>query len=101
MSDYVHLHVHTQYSLLDGACRVEQLAQKAKEYGMTALGMTDHGNIFGAVDFYQQVTKVGIKPIIGMEAYIAPRSMHNKEGKADADYHHLTLLAKNEIDIKT
>ncbi len=67
-SDFVHLHVHTQYSLLDGACRIKNLIQKAVDYKMPALGITDHGNLFGAIDFYQTATAMGVKPVIGCEA---------------------------------
>ena len=70
-ADFVHLHLHTQYSLLDGACQLDRLIAKAKEYKMPALAMTDHGNLFGAVDFYAQASKEGIKPIIGCELYMA------------------------------
>ncbi len=93
-SDFVHLHVHTQYSLLDGACHVEDLVHKAADSGMKALGMTDHGNMFGAIHFYQAAKKVGIKPIIGCEAYIAPggRFEKNSDQKSIA---HLLLLAKD------
>ena len=73
-ADFVHLHLHTQYSLLDGACQLDRLIAKAKEYKMPALAMTDHGNLFGAVDFYAQASKEGIKPIIGCELYMAPGS---------------------------
>ena len=69
-TDFVHLHVHTQYSLLDGACRIKNLIQKAADYKMPALGMTDHGNLFGAIDFYQTATSLGVKPLIGCEAYV-------------------------------
>ncbi len=95
-SDFVHLHVHTQYSLLDGACRVKELIQKAVEYKMPALGMTDHGNLFGAIDFYQTAISMGIKPIIGCEAYIAPQSRFDRTSKQTHAYH-LVLLATNEI----
>src|ERR1043165_3509634 len=77
-SDFVHLHVHTQYSLLDGACRIKELIQKAADYKMPALGMTDHGNLFGAITFYQTAVKMGVKPIIGCEAYFAPGSRHDR-----------------------
>lgn len=96
-SDFVHLHVHTQYSLLDGACRINSLVKKAVEYKMPALAMTDHGNIFGAIDFYQTCVKNGVKPIIGCEAYIAPASRLDKtsaQGKGGAS--HLVLYAKDE-----
>ena len=69
---FVHLHVHTQYSLLDGTIRIEDLLKRAKEYQMPAVAMTDHGNVFGAIDFYQQAYRHGIKPIIGSEMYVAP-----------------------------
>jgi len=96
-SDFVHLHVHTQYSLLDGACRINDLIKKAAEYKMPALGMTDHGNMFGAIDFYQTAVKHGVKPIIGCEAYVAPKSRLDKtspEGKGGAS--HLILLCRDE-----
>ena len=76
--DFVHLHVHTQYSLLDGAIRVGDLVERAKEYRMPAMAITDHGNMFGAIDFYLAAQKVGIKPIIGCEIYIAPESRLKK-----------------------
>ena len=89
-SDFVHLHVHTQYSLLDGACRIKELIQKAADYKMPALGMTDHGNMFGAIEFYQTAIKLGVKPIIGCEAYVAPGSRFDKTtGKGGAS--HLVL----------
>lgn len=94
-SEFVHLHVHTQYSLLDGACRVEGLVNKAVQAGMSALAMTDHGNMFGAIHFYQAAQKAHIKPIIGCEVYIAPngRLEKNSDQKSIA---HLLLLAKNK-----
>ena len=70
-ADYVSLHLHTEYSLLDGAIRIKDLVERAKEFKLPALAMTDHGNLFGAVDFYRQCTHAGIKPIIGCEAYLA------------------------------
>ncbi|MEM9481392.1 MAG: DNA polymerase III subunit alpha [Verrucomicrobiota bacterium] len=96
-SDFVHLHVHTEYSLLDGAARVKDLTKKAAEMGMPAIAMTDHGNLFGAVDFQQAAQKNGIKPIIGCEIYLAPGSMHEKKqipGRRNST--HLTMLAKDE-----
>jgi DNA polymerase-3 subunit alpha len=71
-SEFVHLHLHTQYSLLDGACRVPDILKAAKEFKMDSLAITDHGNMFGAIDFYQAAQKAGIKPIIGCEVYVAP-----------------------------
>jgi len=93
---FVHLHVHTQYSLLDGAIRVSDLLKKAQEYGMPAVAITDHGNMFGAVDFYQQAQKSGIKPILGCELYIAPKSRHDKtSGYSSDNANHLVVLAKD------
>jgi DNA polymerase-3 subunit alpha len=97
--DFVHLHTHTEYSLLDGASSVEALVKLAAEYRMPSLAITDHGNMFGAIKFYKAAQKVGVKPIIGAELYVAPRSRTEK--KPDADIHeasfHLTLLCRNEI----
>ncbi|MFA5146009.1 MAG: DNA polymerase III subunit alpha [Candidatus Omnitrophota bacterium] len=96
-SDFVHLHVHTQYSLLDGACLLERLIQKIKDCRMPACAVTDHGNMFGAIEFYDLAIKHGIKPIIGSEVYIAPDSRFEKSshGIQEASFH-LVLLAKNE-----
>lgn len=91
-TEFVHLHVHTQYSLLDGACRINELVQKAVSLNMTALAMTDHGNMFGAIDFYQACKKAKIKPIIGCETYITPGSRHEKNTD-QRQICHLTLLA--------
>ena len=95
MTDFVHLHVHTQYSLLDGAARIKDLVARVKELGMNALAITDHGSMYGVIDFYKECRKAGIKPIIGMEAYIAPKSMTDREGVRE--YAHLVLLAKNDV----
>ena len=76
---FTHLHVHTEYSLLDGACRIEQLAARAKELGMTSLAVTDHGVMYGAVNFYRACRAEGVKPVIGCEVYVAPRSRLDKE----------------------
>jgi DNA polymerase III subunit alpha len=97
MSDsFVHLHLHTEYSLLDGAIRIPDLMKKAAEYGMPAVAMTDHGNMYGAIDFYRAAEKAGIKPIIGCEVYMAPGSMIEKNATSarDAAYH-FTLLARD------
>ncbi|MEK7679051.1 MAG: PHP domain-containing protein, partial [Deltaproteobacteria bacterium] len=96
-SNFVHLHLHTQYSLLDGAIRPEALIALALEYRMPAVAMTDHGNIFGAVDFYQKAMARGIKPIIGCEVYVAPgsRSDRNTPSRGEAAFH-LVLLVKNQ-----
>ena len=97
---FVHLHVHTEYSLLDGACRLDRLCSVAKERGQTALAITDHGNLFGAVDFYRAAKKHGIKPIIGCEVYVASRSRFDKVHGIDSNRHHLVLLCKNETGYK-
>jgi len=94
-SDFVHLHVHTQYSLLDGMIRLEDLFKKAREYKMPAIAITDHGNMFGAIDFYQQAYKQGIKPIIGCELYVAPRSRLDKSYSIGETARHLIVLVKN------
>ena len=97
-ADYVSLHLHTEYSLLDGAIRIEDLIRQAKEFKMPAIAMTDHGNLFGAVDFYRQCTHAGIKPIIGCEIYVAPRSRFDKTQSDEDEYSsfHLILLARDD-----
>ena len=97
---FVHLHVHTEYSLLDGDCRIEPLVARAKELGQTALAITDHGVMYGAVAFYKACCAAGIKPIIGCEVYVAPRSRFDKEHGVDSEYTHLILLCKNETGYK-
>ena len=77
-SEFVHLHLHTQYSLLDGACRIPELLALANQYKMDSLAITDHGNMFGTIDFYMDAQKAGIKPIIGCEVYVAPASRLDK-----------------------
>ena len=94
---FVHLHVHTEYSLLDGFCRIDQIAKKAKSMGQNAIAVTDHGVMYGAVAFYRACQKEGIKPIIGCEVYVAPRSRFDKEHGIDNNYSHLILLCKDEI----
>ena len=97
-ADFVHLHVHSEYSLLDGACRIPDLVEAARKHRMPALAITDHGNLFGAIEFYEACMKGGIKPIIGVEAYIAPGSRLEKESKGiDEASFHLILLAKDEV----
>ncbi|MBQ7045139.1 MAG: DNA polymerase III subunit alpha [Clostridia bacterium] len=93
--DFVHLHVHTEYSLLDGACRIEPLISAAKELGQKAIAITDHGVMFGAIAFYKEAKKQGIKPIIGCEVYVAPNSRFEKVHGKDNGYSHLVLLCKN------
>ena len=96
-SEFVHLHLHTQYSLLDGACRIPELLNLAKSYKMDSLAITDHGNMFGAIDFYLEAQKAGIKPIIGCEVYIAPSSRLDKNiGGIEESSYHLILLARDE-----
>ena len=100
MSNFVHLHVHTEYSLLDGANRIKDLVARTKELGMDSLAITDHGVMFGAVKFYKECKKQGIKPIIGCEVYVAPRSRFQKESNIDNHPSHLILLAKNNEGYK-
>ena len=92
---FVHLHTHSEYSLLDGASRISEMVRHAVETGMPAIALTDHGVLYGAVDLYLQAKAAGINPIIGQEAYVATRSRHQKEGRADRDPYHLILLVKN------
>lgn len=98
MSDrtFVHLHNHTEYSLLDGATRIPDMVARAKELGMPALAISDHGVMFGCMEFYFECKKQGIKPIIGMEAYVAPNGLTKKDGREENETYHLLLLAKNE-----
>ena len=96
-SDYVHLHNHTQYSLLDGLTKVPALVSHVKEQGMQALAITDHGTLSGAIEFYKASKEVGIKPLIGIETYIASRSLYDKEPGKDKQYYHLILLAMNQV----
>src|SRR5256714_11076492 len=98
-SDFVHLHLHTEYSLLDGGCRLDRLLDKAHELKFPALAITDHGVLYGAIDFYQTARAKGVKPIIGCEVYVAPGSrLEKKTSSGGKDvYNHLVLLAKDEI----
>ncbi len=97
-ANFVHLHTHSQYSLLDGACRLDSVIKQAHEYKMPALAITDHGNMFGAIEFYIKAQRAGVKPIIGCEAYVAGGSRHNKKpsNKHPDGGYHLVLLARNE-----
>ncbi|HEY6011818.1 MAG TPA: PHP domain-containing protein, partial [Nitrospirota bacterium] len=102
-SDFVHLHLHTEYSLLDGANALDALIKKAIDLHMPAIAVTDHGNLFGALDFYLKATKAGIKPIIGCEMYVAPGSRFDKTGAGsqhDDNFYHLILLARNKEGYK-
>ena len=96
VSEFVHLHVHTQYSLLDGAIRIDDLLRRAAEFEMKAVTVTDHGTLFGALEFFQKATAAGIKPIIGCEIYVAPRTRFDKSPLDNKDLSHLILLVKNE-----
>ena len=93
---FTRLHVHTEFSLLDGSCKIKEIVARAKELGMDSLAITDHGVMYGVIDFYKAAKEVGIKPIIGCEVYVAPGSRFNKEaGQSEDKYHHLVLLAEN------
>jgi DNA polymerase-3 subunit alpha len=93
--EFVHLHTHTEYSLLDGAARITDLVKRAREMNQPAISITDHGVLYGAIDFYATAKAAGIKPILGCEVYMAPRSRHDREGRVDRDPSHLVLLAAN------
>ena len=101
-SDFVHLHLHTEYSLLDGCCKLDKLMAKAAALEFPAIAMTDHGVMYGAVEFYQAGKKAGVKPIIGCEVYVAPGSRHEKKSSTGGRdvYNHLVLLARNEVGYK-
>lgn len=96
MEPFVHLHVHTEYSLLDGACRIDRLMERVKENGQTAVAMTDHGVMYGAIQFYQAALEAGIHPVIGCEIYVAPRSRFDKDSASDRSPYHLILLCENQ-----
>ncbi|WKZ41293.1 MAG: DNA polymerase III subunit alpha [Anaerolineales bacterium] len=97
---FAHLHVHTEYSLLDGFSNIKKLVQRVKQMNMSAVAITDHGTMFGVIDFYKAATEAGIKPIIGLEAYMAARGMKDKDSKLDRQSYHLLLLAENETGYK-
>src|SRR5262245_54434865 len=97
MSDFVHLHLHSQYSLLDGANRLDDVIAAAAEARMPAMALTDHGNMFGAIEFYNRARAAGVKPIIGMEAYVAQGSrLERNVGRGGGGANHLVLLARDE-----
>jgi DNA polymerase-3 subunit alpha len=98
--DFVHLHMHTEYSLLDGANKLDDLVDKVQELGMKSVAITDHGNMFGVIDLYKKCKAKGIKLIVGCEMYVAPRSRLDKQGKIDTEPNHLILLAMNEQGYK-
>jgi len=95
VAEFVHLHVHTNYSLLDGACEIDRLARRLSELGMKSCAITDHGAMYGVIDFYKKMLAYGIKPIIGAEVYMAERTMQDKEPGVDDEQYHLVLLAKD------
>lgn len=100
MTDFVHLHNHSEYSLLDGLSKIDLMIKRAKELGMSSLAITDHGNMYGAIKFYKACKEAEIKPIIGSEIYISKRTRHDKEAGIDTESNHLILLAKNEVGYK-
>ena len=93
---FTHLHLHTQYSLLDGACRIGELVSYAKSIGQTSIAITDHGVMYGVIDFYRECKKQGVRPIIGCEVYVAPRSRFDKVYELDKEYFHMVLLCEND-----
>lgn len=97
MNNFTHLHVHSEYSLLDGACRIKDMIKKVKELGQSSIAITDHGSMYGAIEFYKEAKKNGIKPIIGCEVYVAKRTRFDKVRELDSERHHLVLLCKNEV----
>src|SRR3989344_2767585 len=97
---FIHLHTHSHYSLLDGLSKVDEMVKLAKSYGMNAIGLTDHGNMYGAIEFYKKCKGAGINPIIGVEAYVTPGSRHDKRPGVDTTRYPLTLLAKNAVGYK-
>src|SRR6185436_1242416 len=101
-ADFVHLHLHTEYSLLDGACRLDRLMDRAHQLKFGSLAITDHGVLCGAIDFYKEARERGIKPIIGCEVYVAPGSRLDKKASSGVRdvYNHLVLLAKDEVGYK-
>jgi DNA polymerase-3 subunit alpha len=94
---FTHLHVHTEYSLLDGSSKIKELIKQTKALGMDSIAITDHGVMFGIMEFYKEAKAQGVKPIIGCEVYVASRSRFDKEGKVDANNYHLVLLAENQV----
>ena len=99
-SNFVHIHTHSHYSMLDGMGKINELVKKAADLGMPALALTDHGVMHGVVEFYEECEKAGIKPLIGCEVYVAPRTLHDKVPRVDASPYHLILLAKNTVGYK-
>ncbi|MDR1669880.1 MAG: DNA polymerase III subunit alpha [Oscillospiraceae bacterium] len=100
MSGFVHLHVHTEYSLLDGMCRIGGLMERVKALSQEAVAVTDHGSMYGVIEFYKAAKKAGVKPVIGCEVYVAPRTRHDKVHEFDSEPYHLVLLCENETGYK-
>src|SRR4029078_8692794 len=100
MTEFVHLHNHSEYSLLDGLSLISPMVTQAKELGMKSIAITDHGNLYGAIKFYKECLAQDIKPIIGCEVYVAKRNLQDKEAGVDKDYNHLILLAKDNTGYK-
>ena len=97
-SQFAHLHVHSEFSLLDGLCRVDKLLKRAKELGMSSIALTDHGVMYAAVDFYNAAKELDMQAIVGLEAYVAPNSRFDRKGRgAEERPNHLTLLAKDAV----
>jgi DNA polymerase III subunit alpha len=96
-NQFTHLHVHTEFSLLDGSCKINELLARTKELGMDSIAITDHGVMFGAIDFYKTAIEMGIKPIIGCEVYISSKDMTDKRADKSNFYYHLVLLAENNV----
>src|SRR5579884_2665466 len=96
MADFAHLHVHSEFSLLDGVGRLDRIVSQAQAMGMDSIALTDHGVLYGAIDFYEAAKHAGLKPIIGCEVYVASGSRTDRRAKADASPQHLVLLAQNE-----
>ena len=92
---FTHLHVHTEYSLLDGSNKIKEMVTRVKELGMDSIAITDHGVMYGVIEFYKAATAAGIRPIIGCEVYVTPKSRFDKAGQQDNKYNHLVLLAEN------
>ena len=99
MAKFTHLHVHSHYSLLDGLTKIDELIKRIKETGMDSVALTDHGVMYGSLEFYQKAKKAGIKPILGVEAYVAPKSRLDRDAN-DEKYYHLILLAKDQTGWK-
>src|SRR6185503_17560473 len=94
MTDFVHLHLHTEFSLLDGACRIDELLDQVKSLGMPGVAVTEHGNLFSAITFHDHARERGINPILGCEVYVVPNSRHDRGGPVSENYNHLVLLAE-------